>query len=84
MRRGVCDVGDQEELIEDGAWRAETETSIMLVDWSALSRLYMKPDDMGMGLKSCISVFLLELVRILLQYKWGPSFGVNGSGGLRS
>ena len=38
------------------------------------SRLYMKPDDMGMGLKSCVGVYLLELVRILLQYKWGTIF----------
>ena len=29
---------------------------------------------MGMGLKSCVAVYLLELVRILLQYKWGTIF----------
>ena len=40
----------------------------------ATSRLYMKPDDMGLGLKSCVGVFLLELVRLLLQYKWGTIF----------
>ena len=40
----------------------------------ATSRLYMKPDDMGMGLKSCVAVYLLELVRFLLQYKWGTIF----------
>ena len=34
----------------------------------------MSPDDMGMGLKSCVGVYLLELVRILLQYKWGTIF----------
>ena len=35
----------------------------------------MKPDDMGMGLKSSVAVYLLELVRILLlQYKWGTIF----------
>ena len=34
----------------------------------------MSPDDMGMGLKSCIAVYLLELVRILLKCKWGPIF----------
>ena len=33
----------------------------------------MKPDDMGMGLKSCVAVYLVELVR-LLQYKWGTIF----------
>ena len=32
----------------------------------ATSRLYMKPDDMGMGLKSSVVVYLLELVRLLL------------------
>ena len=34
----------------------------------------MKHDDMGMGLKSCVAVYLLELVRLLLQYKWGTIF----------
>ena len=33
----------------------------------------MSPDDMGMGLKSCVAVYLLEMVR-LLQYKWGTIF----------
>ena len=40
----------------------------------ATSRLYMSPDDMGMRLKSSVGVYLLELVRILLQYKWGTIF----------
>ena len=40
----------------------------------ATSRLYMNPDYMGLGLKSCVGVYLLELVRILLQYKWGTIF----------
>ena len=40
----------------------------------ATSRLYMRPDDMGMGLKSCVGVYLLELVRLLLQYEWGTIF----------
>ena len=35
----------------------------------ATARLYMKPDDMGLGLKSCVAVYLLELERIHLQYK---------------
>ena len=50
----------------------------------ATSRLYMKPDDMGMGLKSCVAVYLLELVRLFLRYKWEPSSQANGSGGWRS
>ena len=29
---------------------------------------------MGMGLRSCVAVYLLELVRLLLQYKWGTIF----------
>ena len=33
-----------------------------------------KPNNMGMGLKRCVSVYLLELVRLLLQYKWGTIF----------
>ena len=40
----------------------------------ATSRLYMSPDDMGIGLKSCVGVYLLELVRILIQYKRGTIF----------
>ena len=38
------------------------------------SRLYVKPDDTGIGLKNCVAVYLLEFVRILLQYKWGTIF----------
>ena len=34
----------------------------------------MSPEDMGMGLKSCVGVFLVKLVRIHLQYKWGTFF----------
>ena len=40
----------------------------------ATSRLYMSPHDMGLGLKNCVAVFLLELVRLILQYKWGTIF----------
>ena len=40
----------------------------------ATSRLYMKPDDMGMGHRICVGVYLLELVRLLIQYKWGTIF----------
>ena len=40
----------------------------------ATSRLYMKPDDMGIGLKSCVGVYILELMRILLQCKWESNF----------
>ena len=40
----------------------------------ATSRLYMSTEDMGLELKSCVAVYLLELVRILLQYKWGSIF----------
>ena len=43
----------------------------------------MRPDDMGLGLKSCVGVYLLELIRIILQYKWGalPSGVVLEDGG---
>ena len=40
----------------------------------ATSRLYMSPDDMGMGLKSSVAVYLLELIRLLLQFKWGTIY----------
>ena len=40
----------------------------------ATSHLNMKPDDMGMGFRSCVGVYLVELVRLLLQYKWGTIF----------
>ena len=40
----------------------------------ATSRLDRKPDDMGFGMKSCVALDLLELVRIPLQYKWGTIF----------
>ena len=35
--------------------------------------IFIKPDDMSLGLKNCVGVYLLELVR-LLQYKWGTIF----------
>ena len=58
-------------------------TKVMLMKRGmATSSIYMKTDDKGIGLKSCVGVYLLELVRIL-QYKWEPYFGVNGSGGWR-
>ena len=44
------------------------------------NRLYMKPDDMGIGLRSRVAVYILEPVRILLLCKWGPSSDRNGSG----
>ena len=36
----------------------------------ATSRLNMKPDPVGMGLKSSVRVCVIELVRLVLQYKW--------------
>ena len=51
-----------------------TQQGLLMKRGMATSRLYMKPDDMGMGLKSCVGVYLLELVRLLLQYKWGTIF----------
>ena len=41
----------------------------------ATSRLYMNHDDMGLGLKSCIGVYPLQLGRVLIRYKWGTIFG---------
>ena len=50
-----------------------TQQSMLMKRGMATSRLYMNPDDMGLGLKSCVGVYLLELVRLLL-YKWGAIF----------
>ena len=46
-----------------------TKQGLLMKGGMATSRLFMKPDDMGMGLKSCVGVYLVELVRLLLQYK---------------
>ena len=51
-----------------------TQQGMLMKRGMSTSRLYMKPDDMGMGLKSSVAVSLLELVRLLLQYKWGTIF----------
>ena len=51
-----------------------TQQGLLMKRGMATSRLCMSPDDMGFGLKSCVAVFLAELVRILLQYKWGTIF----------
>ena len=51
-----------------------TQQGLLMKRGMATSRLFMKPDDMGFGLKSSVGVYLLELVRILLQYKWGTIF----------
>ena len=51
-----------------------TQQEMLMKRGMATTRLYMSPDDMGMALKSCVAVYLLELVRILLQYKWGTIF----------
>ena len=51
-----------------------TQQGMLMKRGMATSRLYMSPDDMGMGLKSSVAVYLLELVRLLIQYKWGTIF----------
>ena len=51
-----------------------TQQGMLMKRGMATSRLYRKPDDMGLGLKSCVAVYLIELVRILLRYKWGTIF----------
>ena len=61
-----------------------TSQGMLMKRGMATSHLYMSPDDMGMGLKSFVAVYLLEFVRLLLQYKWGPSSRASGSGGWRS
>ena len=51
-----------------------TKQGMLMKRGMATNRLYMSPEDMGLGLKSCVAVYLLELVRLLLQYKWGTIF----------
>ena len=51
-----------------------TKQGLLMKRGMATSRLYMNTDDMGMGLKSCVAVYLIELVRLLLQYNWGTIF----------
>ena len=51
-----------------------TQQGMLMKRGMATSRLYMRPEDTGMGLKSSVGVYLLELVRLLLQYKWGTIF----------
>ena len=51
-----------------------TSQGMLMKRGMATSRLYMKPDDMGMCLNSCVGVYLVELVRLLLKYKWGTIF----------
>ena len=51
-----------------------TKQGLLMKRGMATSRLYMSPEDMGMGLKSCVVVYLVELIRILLRYKWGTIF----------
>ena len=51
-----------------------TKQGLLMKRGMATSRLYMKPNDTGLGLKSCVGDSLLELIRILLQYKWGTIF----------
>ena len=61
-----------------------TQQGTLMKRGMATSRLYMKPEDMGMGLKSSVAVYLLELVRLLLQYKWGTIFRQEWFGGWRN
>ena len=51
-----------------------TQQGMLMKRGMATSRLYMSPDDVGMGMKRSVAVYLLELVRLHLQYKWGTIF----------
>ena len=51
-----------------------TSQGMLMKRGMATSRLYMNPNDIGFGLKSCVAVYLLELVGLFLQYKWGTIF----------
>ena len=51
-----------------------TTEGMLMKRGMATGRLYMSPDDIGMGMKNSVVVYLIELVRLLLQYKWGTIF----------
>ena len=61
-----------------------TQQAMLMKRGMATSSLYMKPNDMGIGLRSCVGVYLLELVRIILHYKWRTIFRDECSGGWRN
>ena len=46
-----------------------TRRGMLMKRGMAKSRLYTSTDDMGIGQKTTVGVFLLQLVRILLHYK---------------
>ena len=47
-----------------------TKQGMLMKRGMATSRLYMRPEDIGVGIENYMGVFLLDLVRILLQYEW--------------
>ena len=51
-----------------------TQQGMLMRRGMEASRLYMKPDDMGLRLKSCVGVYLIALVRLLLQNMRGTIF----------
>ena len=51
-----------------------TRQGMLMKRWLTTARLYMKPEDKALGLKSRVGVYLLELIRVLIQYKWGTIF----------
>ena len=51
-----------------------TQQGMLMKRGMATSRLHMKPEDTGIGLKTCVGVYLVELIRLFLQYKWGNIF----------
>ena len=57
-----------------------TSQGMLMKRGMATSRLCMSPDNMGIGLTSSVAVYILELVRFPLQYKWAPYSDMNGSG----
>ena len=48
-----------------------TQQGLVIKRGMATRRLYTKPQDMGLGLKSSVGVYLLERVRIIFQHEWG-------------
>ena len=52
----------------------QTMKGMLMKRGMAISGLYTSLNDMGIGLKSCVAVYLLDLVGTLLQYKRGTVY----------
>ena len=61
-----------------------TQQGLLMKRGMATSRLYTSPDDMGLGLKSCVGVYLLSWSDSSSSTSGEQFSRANGSGGWRS